>query len=86
MGVLPLQLEPGQSAASLGLSGHETYTVTGLGPLNSGEVPKQVAVSADGAEFNAKPRIDTPMEAAYYRHGGILHYVLRGLVQKEPAA
>jgi aconitate hydratase len=55
MGVLPLQFEPGQSAASLGLSGHETYAVIGLGPLNSGEVPKRVTVSADGAEFNAKP-------------------------------
>jgi aconitate hydratase len=66
---------------SLGLSGRESYSVIGLGPLSSGEVPKEVTVSADGREFSARPRIDTPMEAAYYRHSGILHYVLRDLVQ-----
>jgi aconitate hydratase len=81
MGVLPLQFEPGQSATSLGLSGHETYAVTGLGPLNSGVVPERITVSADGRGFSAKPRIDTPMEGAYYRHGGILHYVLRDLAK-----
>jgi aconitate hydratase len=82
MGVLPLQFYKGDSASSLGLSGHETYAITGLEVLNGGEIPKELAVSAttdDGsvAEFRAILRIDTPMEAEYYRHGGILHYVLR---------
>jgi aconitate hydratase len=84
MGVLPLQYAPGQSAASLGLQGHEVFSVTGLAPLDRGTVPKEVPVTAersDGSriEFAARVRIDTPMEAEYYRHGGILRYVLRQL-------
>jgi aconitate hydratase len=81
MGVLPLQYAEGQSAASLGLTGHERFSVTGLGPLNDGVTPKTVAVRAvDGdrvVEFDARLRIDTPMEAEYYRNGGILPYMLR---------
>jgi aconitate hydratase len=81
MGVLPLQYAEGQSAASLGLTGHEVFAVTGLGPLNEGVVPKTVSVRAvDGervVEFDARLRIDTPMEAEYYRNGGILPYMLR---------
>jgi aconitate hydratase A / 2-methylisocitrate dehydratase len=81
MGVLPLQFAEGETAASLGLSGHEEFTVTGLAPLNEGTTPKTVAVRATGPEgevgFEARVRIDTPMEAEYYRHGGILHYMLR---------
>jgi aconitate hydratase len=81
MGVLPLQYAEGQHAASLGLTGHEVFSVTGLGPLNTGAVPKTVVVrAADGArvvEFEARLRIDTPMEAEYYRNGGILPYMLR---------
>jgi aconitate hydratase len=84
MGVLPLQFPAGEAAASLGLDGHEVYSVGGLEELNTGSVPKEVPVRAereDGSivEFAARVRIDTPMEAEYYRHGGILQYVLRQL-------
>ena len=81
MGVLPLQYADGQNAASLGLTGHETFTITGLEPLNEGSTPKTVAVRAEDGdrvvEFEARLRIDTPMEAEYYRNGGILPYMLR---------
>ena len=81
MGVLPLQYAEGQSAESLGLTGHEVFSVTGIASLNEGVSPKTVAVTAtDGdrrVEFEARLRIDTPMEAQYYRHGGILPYMLR---------
>src|SRR6201994_3724697 len=79
MGVLPLEFLPGQSVESLGLTGHETFEITGVEELNSGTVPSQVTVTADGQEFKARLRIDTPGEADYYRHGGILQYVLRSL-------
>jgi aconitate hydratase len=81
MGVLPLQLPDGESAGSLGLTGEEEYEVEGLAdPLNAGEgVPAQVTVRADGREFPARVRIDTPREAEYFRHGGILPFVLRQL-------
>jgi aconitate hydratase len=84
MGVLPLQYAPGQNAASLGLTGHEVFSIGGLDELNQGSVPKEVPVSVareDGSrsEFPALVRIETPMEAEYYRHGGILRYVLRQL-------
>jgi aconitate hydratase len=78
MGVLPLQFLDGDSVESLGLSGHEVFDITGLGSLKE-EVPKEVTVSADDVTFSARVRIDTPMEAAYFRNGGILHYVLRQL-------
>jgi aconitate hydratase A / 2-methylisocitrate dehydratase len=80
MGVLPLQYRPGDSAASLGLTGQEVYEVTGIEQMNSGEVPREVTVTADGREFRATVRIDTPGEAGYYRHGGIMQYVLRSLL------
>ena len=85
MGVLPLQYAPGVSASSLGLQGDEVFTVRGIAELNSGRTPAQVAVeavAADGrtVEFAASVRIDTPGEADYYRHGGILQYVLRSLL------
>ena len=80
MGVLPLQFEEGQSASSLGLTGSETFTVTGIAALNTSGVPKTVTVTADGVSFRAKVRIDTPGEADYYRHGGIMQYVLRSLL------
>ncbi|HVP01627.1 MAG TPA: aconitate hydratase [Solirubrobacteraceae bacterium] len=81
MGVLPLQFPEGQSARSLGLSGQELFSITGLaGPLNAGELPRQVTVNAGGVEFTAVVRIDTPKEADYFRHGGILPYVLRQLL------
>jgi len=85
MGVLPLQYADGQSAEALGLTGHEVYSVTGLGSLNEGISPKTVKVIAveDGrtTEFEARLRIDTPMEAQYYRHGGILPYMLRQMAR-----
>jgi aconitate hydratase len=81
MGVLPLQFAEGQTAASLGLTGHEVFSVTGLSPLNDGVTPKTVAVRATEGrrvvEFEVRLRIDTPMEAEYYRNGGILPYMLR---------
>jgi len=81
MGVLPLQYAEGQSAASLGLTGHEVFEISGVEALNTGEVPKEVAVRAVDAdrvvEFAVRLRIDTPMEAEYYRNGGILPYMLR---------
>ncbi len=79
MGVLPLQFKPGDNATSLGLTGHEVFDVTGIEAMNSGETPREVTVTADGKEFTAIVRIDTPGEADYYRHGGIMQYVLRSL-------
>ncbi len=80
MGVLPLQYKPGESAASLGLTGQETFDIRGIEDMNSGAMPNEVVVSADGKEFRAVVRIDTPGEADYYRHGGIMQYVLRSLL------
>ncbi len=80
MGVLPLQFAPGQTADSLGLTGEETFAVTGVTELNDGGIPDTVLVRADGKEFQALLRIDTPGEADYYRHGGIMQYVLRSLL------
>ncbi|GAA2646156.1 aconitate hydratase AcnA [Paractinoplanes durhamensis] len=81
MGVLPLQFPPKTSAESLGLSGTETFTITGVTALNDGEIPGTVKVRTDtGVEFDADVRIDTPGEADYYRNGGILQYVLRKMI------
>jgi aconitate hydratase A / 2-methylisocitrate dehydratase len=80
MGVLPLQYRPGESAASLGLTGNETFDIRGIEQLNSGNIPNELVVTADGKEFRAVVRIDTPGEADYYRHGGIMQYVLRSLL------
>ena len=80
MGVLPLQFADGDTAESLGLTGTETFDVVGVEALNSGDVPREVTVRADGREFRAVVRIDTPGEAAYYRHGGIMPFVLRSLL------
>ncbi len=79
MGVLPLQYLPGESAESLGLTGHEVFDVLGIEAMNEGQTPREVTVLADGREFRAVVRIDTPGEAEYYRHGGIMQYVLRSL-------
>jgi len=84
MGVLPLQFPEGESPESLGLTGEETFAISGVTGLNDGSIPDTVAVTAtreDGSEvsFDARLRIDTPGEATYYRHGGILQYVLRSL-------
>jgi aconitate hydratase len=81
MGVLPLQFSAGESAASLGLTGEETFTITGVAALTDPSVPfpTQLTVQADGRTFTARVRVDTPTEAAYYRHGGVLRFVLRQL-------
>ena len=81
MGVLPLQFKAGESVAALGLTGRETFEVTGVEDINSSSVPNEVVVRADGKEFRATVRIDTPGEAEYYRHGGIMQYVLRMLLR-----
>jgi aconitate hydratase len=95
MGVLPLQFNPGQSPHSLGLTGEETYTVTGL--AGADPLPRQVTIRAEAdscspgststqvtaTEFTATVRIDTPAEASYYRHGGILPYVLRQMLRSD---
>jgi aconitate hydratase len=87
MGVLPLQFPEGESAASLGLTGEELFTITGLeeAMADGGAAPSEVRVRAERAgaepvEFDARVRIDTPREAEYFRHGGILQYVLRQLL------
>jgi aconitate hydratase len=84
MGVLPLQFPDGESTDSLGLTGEETFDITGIEAANTGDVPDTLPVVArrdDGSEitFDARVRIDTPGEANYFRHGGILQYVLRSL-------
>jgi aconitate hydratase A / 2-methylisocitrate dehydratase len=76
MGVLPLQFMPGESAASLGLSGREEFAVSGL----EGGEARDVTVRADEKHFRAHVRLDTPREREYLRHGGILPYVLRRLL------
>jgi aconitate hydratase len=76
MGVLPLQYRDGENRQSLGLTGAETYRVTGL---TGGQLPAEVAVTADDKSFAAVVRLDTPAEREYFRHGGILQYVLRSL-------
>jgi aconitate hydratase len=80
MGVLPLQFKPGESAAVLGLTGHEVFDITGVEAMNSGGTPREVTVRADDKQFAAIVRIDTPGEAEYFRHGGIMQYVLRSLL------
>jgi aconitate hydratase len=87
MGVLPLQFPKGENAETLGLTGTETFAISGVTALNDGGgIPNQVqvrATPAGGGEpwtFEATVRIDTPGEAEYYRHGGIMQYVLRSLL------
>jgi aconitate hydratase len=89
MGVLPLQYRDGETAQSLGLTGEEEFAVTGVTALNDGASPREVTVRAtrsggdtdDIVEFPVRLRIDTPGEADYYRHGGIMQYVLRSLLR-----
>ena len=81
MGVLPLQFLPGENPKALGLSGIEEFSISGIDALNDGATPKQVTVTADGKSFKAIVRIDTPGEADYFRHGGIMQYVLRSLLK-----
>ena len=79
MGVLPLQFINGENPQSLGIKGDEVFSITGVTALNDGGIPKEVTVTAGNKSFKAKVRIDTPGEADYYRHGGIMQYVLRQL-------
>ncbi|WP_345524040.1 aconitate hydratase [Nocardioides conyzicola] len=79
MGVIPLQFPEGQNAESLGLTGEETFSISGITELNEGRTPKTVKVTAGDVTFDAVVRIDTPGEANYYRNGGIMQYVLRNL-------
>ncbi len=89
MGVLPLQFPEGESAESLGLTGEEEFSFTGVTALNpstgseqrDGTIPSTVKVKAGDVEFDAKVRIDTPGEASYYRNGGIMQFVLRSLLK-----
>jgi len=80
MGVLPLQYLPGESAETLGLIGSEVFGVSGIATINGGSIPREVEVSAGEKTFGARVRIDTPGEADYFRHGGIMQYVLRSLL------
>ncbi len=86
MGVLPLQFAEGESVTSLGLTGEETFTIRGLADVS--EKSGTVTIEADGKPIEVLVRIDTPGEAAYFRHGGILPYVLRSLLEGdgEPSA
>jgi aconitate hydratase len=78
MGVLPLQFKDGENVESLGLSGQEKFSIAGI--AGDGDLPRELTVSADGKEFTVTVRIDTPKEQRYYRHGGILQFVLRQLL------
>jgi aconitate hydratase len=91
MGVLPLQFPEGESAQSLGLTGEEVFSIAGLAEamgaprpdgVVGGSPPREVTVRAGEQEFKARVRIDTPREAEYFRHGGILQYVLRQLLTR----
>jgi aconitate hydratase len=79
MGVLPLQFADGDSVGSLGLTGEEEFSITGL----EGGDAKEVTVRAGDKQFTARVRIDTPKEVEYFKHGGILQFVLRGLLQAQ---
>ncbi|MEA2210704.1 MAG: aconitate hydratase [Solirubrobacteraceae bacterium] len=79
MGVLPLQFAEGDSVESLGLTGEEQFTITGIADVD--EIPRQLTVKADEKEFEVTVRIDTPKEQRYYHHGGILQFVLRELLR-----
>jgi aconitate hydratase len=81
MGVIPLQYPQGQNAESLGLTGEEEFSISGITALNEGTTPKTVKVTAGDVTFDAVVRIDTPGEANYYRNGGIMQYVLRNLLK-----
>jgi aconitate hydratase A / 2-methylisocitrate dehydratase len=76
MGILPLQFLDGENRESLGLSGREEFSISGIDDAEASEV----TVAADGTEFRARVRLDTPREREYLRHGGILRYVLRRLL------
>ena len=82
MGILPLQFMEGDNAETLGLDGHELFTIEGLGDGSAKEVTVTATSEGDTKTFKALVRIDTPQEVEYYRNGGILHYVLRQLISE----
>jgi aconitate hydratase len=84
MGVLPLQFKPGESVTSLALSGREAFSIHGLADADT--VPRELVVEADGKRFGVIARIDTPKEQRYFRHGGILQFVLRTLLDTDRSA
>jgi aconitate hydratase len=89
MGVLPLQFKDGQNARSLGLTGEEVYEISGFdrGDAASAQVVATAAAgTAAPVRFEVRVRIDTPKEREYFRHGGILQYVLRQLAAQSRAA
>jgi aconitate hydratase len=77
MGILPLRFPAGESAATLGLTGEETFAITGLAGAEPGRFPRTVTVDAGGTRFDAVLRLDTHREQEYTRHGGIMRYLLR---------
>jgi aconitate hydratase len=79
MGVLPLQFPAGETAGTLGLTGEETFTVTGLAGAQPGGFPRTVTVDAGSTRFEAVLRLDTHREQEYILHGGIMRYLLRSL-------
>ncbi|HUN62607.1 MAG TPA: aconitate hydratase AcnA [Candidatus Sulfotelmatobacter sp.] len=83
MGVLPLEFLPGENRESLGLTGHEVYSIEGVATLTPRKEATVHAKSADGKvkTFQARIRVDTPEEVSYYKHGGILQYVLRQMLE-----
>jgi aconitate hydratase len=83
MGILPLVYSEGESAASLGLTGREQFYIPGAADAQPGAQMEVRAIAEDGTEtsFATRCRIDTPVEAEYYQHGGILPFVLRGLLE-----
>jgi len=86
MGVIPLEFKPGETRQSLGLTGFETFDIEGLDEAMRPRATLTVRASADGGApktFQVVSRIDTPEELSYYRHGGILSYVLRQLVKAQ---
>src|SRR5690625_4144469 len=80
MSVLPLQFPEGEDADSLGITGDEVFNIEGVTQFNEGKIPETVRVTAGDVSFDALVRIDTPTEADYYRHGGIMQYVIRNLL------
>src|SRR5687767_14304445 len=78
MGVLPLQFADGESVESLGLTGRETFSIEGI----DGGQAREATVKADDKEFRVRVRIDTPKEIEYFRHGGILNFVLRRMLDE----
>jgi aconitate hydratase len=80
MGILPLQFRDGQTADTLSITGHETFTISGLVDVEPGRFPQTITVDADGTRFEAILRLDTHREQEYIRHGGIMKYVLRRML------